>query len=202
MCAFSSFSSFMSILILAILTANKLSSADIATRGRMFIEWRILHPSLSKNFLALQQHLLSIGGDLVTAPQSCAVNNMHVTLNEWCVRTSKEVECATAVVEQWAHTHLSSCFERVTHVRLLGALGVFNARVVYVRVQDGGALARAFASCQSALAAAGITQVGKGGTHFTPHLTVCKATRKMKQAEPQRSAAFWSAVGKHTKPLG
>ena len=127
---------------------------------------------------------------------------MHVTLNEWCVRTPEEVERAAAVVAQWARQHLCSCFKGLAHARLPGTLAVFNARVVYVQVQDGGALARAFASCQSALAAAGFTQVGKGAKHFTPHVTICKATRKMKQAKSQRSAAFWSAVGKHTKSFG
>ena len=88
---------------------------------------------------------------------------MHVTLNEWCVRTPEEVERAAAVVDQWARQRLCSCFKGFTHARLPGTLVVFNARVVYVQVQAGGALARAFASCQSALAAASFTQVGKGG---------------------------------------
>lgn len=179
-----------------------LSPADIAARGRMFVEWRVSDPALSKTFAALQKHLLATGGDLVMAPQSCAPDNMHVTLNEFVVRTAKEVARAVAAVEQWARQHLGSCLRDTTHAMLPDALGVFNKRVVYVKVQDGDTLARIFTSCHAALTAAGFKQVGKGPQHFTPHITVCKAGRKMKKALPKETEPFWTAVAAHSKLFG
>lgn len=173
--------------------------SDPDRRGECFVEWRVTDPRVSAALGALQRRLASLPGggpDAFQMLQSCAADNLHVTMNELVLRSADEVRRCLACLSAFAATHLAAvlaesarpdygppvAFTGVTH---------FGRRVVFVGIGGvgGAALVALHGAIDVALRAAGFAPKPCKGGVFAPHVTLGKGVRG-----EALSPAFFAAV--------
>lgn len=81
---------------------------DSERKRTFFVEWRLTDPDLCERFGALQDELKQIGGDQFLILQSCAKDNLHITMNEVVLRNEMEVQIVMKILEDYNSKELRS----------------------------------------------------------------------------------------------
>lgn len=134
-----------------------------------FVEFRFTEPSLCQAIATMQRTLVDLDPSLVV-DQSCASDNLHITMNELCLGGVADVHRAVKVLEACVEPCLQSQLLELTGTRTLGG------RVFCAKLAQNDAAARLcdiHRLCRHALHAAGFEPLERA--EFTPHMTVCKA---------------------------
>eukprot|EP00469_Lotharella_globosa_P000771 CAMPEP_0167794752 /NCGR_PEP_ID=MMETSP0111_2-20121227/13989_1 /TAXON_ID=91324 /ORGANISM="Lotharella globosa, Strain CCCM811" /LENGTH=208 /DNA_ID=CAMNT_0007688213 /DNA_START=3 /DNA_END=626 /DNA_ORIENTATION=- len=162
-----------------------LAKADLANperRGKYFLEWRVTDESIAKGVTNLQETIRTIdsGAQML---QSCAVDNMHITMNQLELTDLKQVQKAIEVIQKFEEEEFRKLIPSTTSVKMnVGSnLSHFKQRVLFAPVSNdqtafkGDILVECFNRLQKRLIAAGF----KPSTRpLKPHLTVAKAAGK------------------------
>jgi len=147
------------------------SLADPARQGKFFVEWRVVDPSIASGIKQLQAQVRQLYPEAVIL-QSCASDNMHITLNELTLQSSDEISRAIAVVKEVGNEFATG---PVVQLQVSG-LGHFDKKVMYARVQsdgkDGDVLGTWYRVLDQKFKAAKLQPKSRP---FAAHLTVCKA---------------------------
>uniref|UniRef100_A0A7S4JRM6 A-kinase anchor protein 7-like phosphoesterase domain-containing protein n=1 Tax=Paramoeba aestuarina TaxID=180227 RepID=A0A7S4JRM6_9EUKA len=164
-----------------------MDSLDIHSDERghsFFVEWRVTDPSLISGMSSLQEELKKTEPNLQIL-QSCAANNMHVTMNQLILRDDEQVNKAIEEVKNFEKEYKMKREEKKEVLHLSG-FGNFKKRVLFVKVKgegEGNALEDVYNDLQTRLQNAGLNP--KKGD-FNAHLTVCKAPRGKNQTIPEK----------------
>mmetsp|Transcript_8733 Transcript_8733/g.19973 ORF Transcript_8733/g.19973 Transcript_8733/m.19973 type:complete len:231 (+) Transcript_8733:108-800(+) len=155
---------------------------DAERRGQYFVEWRVTNPEVASNLSRLQATLKEIE-PTVEILQSCAADNIHITMNELTLNSEDQVRQCLAVVQEFERTDFHEIVSATAAPinTVVGGLDDFDKRVLFTRVNAEGGndiLTRLFNALHKRLVAAGFAP--KAGRPFQPHITVCKAPRGSK----------------------
>jgi len=134
-----------------------------------FVELRFVDPSLCQAIADMQDALRSVDPTIVM-DQSCAPDNLHITLNEIRLRGVADVHRAAAVLEAALPPPLASTSLELAGARILGR------RVLYAKLVENEASSRLlelFGLLKNVLCTAEFDHLERGS--FVPHVTVCKA---------------------------
>jgi len=157
--------------------ALELSDAELDTRlsespsGALdfFVECRFTEPSLCRGISDIQGVLRGVDPNIIVE-QSCAPDNLHITMNEFRLSKIADVHRVAALLEACLLQDSSS-----TPLALQG-IAVLGGRVLYadlVKNDGAGRLCQSFDLMQRALRDAGFKPRDRG--QFVPHVTVGKA---------------------------
>jgi len=157
-------------------------------KGQFFIEWRVSDPSIAKGVSAIQREVKKLVPD-VQLGQSCAVDNMHITMNQLSLGTNvdeSKIQQLVAVIKKFETEDFRTIIPNSTSVKMLvsSALSHFKERVIYAPVSSdqeafkGDVLVECFNCLQKRLVSAGFNPITRP---LKPHLTVCKAPAKAKK---------------------
>lgn len=139
-------------------------------QGRFFVEWRVVDPSIAAGIERLQEQVRQLYPQAVIR-QSCATDNMHITMSEFTVGSAEDLNRAIAAIQE-----LEKEMAVNPAVKLqVAELGHFDKKVLYAKVQsessDGG-LEQWTAALNRKFKAANL----KPNTRpFVAHLTIAKA---------------------------
>jgi len=144
---------------------------DPARQGKCFVEWRVVDPSIASGIERLQAQVRQLYPQAAIL-QSCASDNMHITMNELTLQSTDEINSAITVVKE-----VEREFAAAPLVQLqVSGLGHFDKRVMYARVQsdgkDGDVLGKWYTVLDQKFKAAKLQPKTRP---FAAHLTICKA---------------------------
>jgi len=146
--------------------------SESGERMIFFTEFRFTAPSICESVADIQNMLCSIDPS-VLVEQSCASDNLHITMNEFSLSNPADVHRVAASLRVSLPLPSSSA-----SLDLKG-IGVLGKRVLHAELVDnvGSARLRELQdSMQSALQDAGVTPYDR--RKFVPHMTICKAKGK------------------------
>uniref|UniRef100_A0A7S2U534 A-kinase anchor protein 7-like phosphoesterase domain-containing protein n=1 Tax=Lotharella oceanica TaxID=641309 RepID=A0A7S2U534_9EUKA len=162
-----------------------LAKADLDNperRGQYFVEWRVTDESIAKGITNLQGSIRAIdsGAQML---QSCAVDNMHITMNQLVLSDVKQVQKAIEVIRKFEEEDFRKLVPSNASVKMeVGSnLSHFKQRVLFAPVSNdqtafkGDILVECFNRLQKRLVAAGFKPSARP---LKPHLTVAKAAGK------------------------
>ena len=83
---------------------------DPERRGQFFLEWQVVDPRVVQGISEAQTALQEVGGDSFEVRQSCAADNLHITLNELNLDTVEEVERVQDILQNVAQGEFAALF--------------------------------------------------------------------------------------------
>mmetsp|Transcript_77335 Transcript_77335/g.136871 ORF Transcript_77335/g.136871 Transcript_77335/m.136871 type:complete len:462 (+) Transcript_77335:42-1427(+) len=162
--------------------ALEMSDADLKDRFakshnsqlEFFTEFRFTDPAVCQAIAQMQDELRQVDASIVTT-QSCAPNNIHITMSELQLQSVEDVYRVIDILEGIVASLVSPATPQ--SLDLLG-VDMFAGRVLYAKPANNDAaafLCDAFEQMQQALVASGFKPRGRG--EFVPHATLCKAQK-------------------------
>jgi len=167
----SSCSSFASSAAVVAAAVTEVNMSDPRRQGKFFVEWRVVDPSIATGIEHLQTQVRQLYPQALMS-QSCASDNMHITMNELTLNSSDEINRALAVVKE-----VERAFASGPSIQLqVAGLGHFDKKVMYAQVQsegkDGDVLGNLYTMLDQKFKAAHLQPKTRP---FVAHLTICKA---------------------------
>ncbi|GAB5367438.1 hypothetical protein AAMO2058_001230200 [Amorphochlora amoebiformis] len=174
-----------------------------ARRNQYFIEWRVKDPSIKKGMEELQNKIRPIDPNILM-DQSCGIDNMHITMNQFKLFSIGEVEKVITLLKRFQREELKKLVpdKKSVLMEVNGNLCHFKRRVIYAPVcnkprkeYSGSVLVAIFDRLQKRLRSAGFKPLERP---LEPHLTICKAKRLKGGSSSFSSETFEKIMG-HSK---
>jgi len=144
----------------------------------------------------LQKELLSIAPSIQIL-QSCASNNMHITMNQLKLNNKQDLDLAIKVIKQFeAEKH------GISDVINLDGFSDFNKKVLFVKTVPSvkkDLFEDIYNDLKNRFVSAGLIQ--KKGT-FSSHITVCKAPQGKNTEIPDQVSTYIKKYEKNNGALG
>lgn len=159
------------------LAANLGWTLESERRQSFFLEWRITDERIASALADAQRQLLHLaGGDLVVL-QSCAVDNLNITLNELTISTESELKRCADVLNRFMTERVPALLSSAGGLSAdLKSIHNFNNRVFFAPIEGPGALllGRLFNELQELLTVEKFNVKRAKGDDFAAHITLGK----------------------------
>ena len=171
---------------------------DASRRNSFFIEWRVTDKNICQSMDYLQKELLNVSPKLQIL-QSCASDNIHITMNELILKDEKELTKAINIVKQFEKNNLVfNSLKKKDNMIDLNGFDHFNNKILFVNINAASGkykdkdkdnvFVSMFDDLKERFVSGGLKHSNK---KFSPHITVCKARKGGKQSEIPNEVWRW-----------